>query len=254
MAVHVVIPARFASSRLPGKPLCDIAGKTMIQRVHAIALSCYDSVVVATDHIEIYDAVKAFGGNAVMTGGEHDSGTDRLAEVADRFEWPNGDIVINLQGDEPLLPSVLLNKLVEALEQDKRADIATLVTPIQTMEEYTSEHSVKAVFDEDGYALYFSRAQIPYCRDGLMALEPNLSKIAHRHIGLYAYRVASLRNFSAMGSGSPNSLENIEKLEQLRALTHKMKIKCVLVDKAPPAGVDTEEDLDRVCKVFKDQA
>ncbi|BEU04043.1 3-deoxy-manno-octulosonate cytidylyltransferase [Agarivorans sp. OAG1] len=243
--VHIVIPARYGSSRLPGKPLRDIAGKPMIWHVwQRAAESGYSSIVVATDDQQIVDAVERFGGKAVMTSREHASGSDRLAEVATKFAWDDQDIVVNLQGDEPLLDPALLVRVAQLAESATNAGLATLVSPIYAVDDLVNPNVVKAVFDQNKTAHYFSRAPIPWPRDAFAISKNAMPEGDYfRHIGLYAYRVGVLKSIPQMPA-SP--LESIECLEQLRPLQHGVEIKVAVVDKAPEHGVDTEQDLARV--------
>lgn len=235
---RIVIPARFGASRLPGKPLVDVGGKPLVVRVWENATRAgAREVVVATDDQRIRDAVEKSGGTAVMTAVEHASGTDRLAEVAEKLGWADDVIVVNLQGDEPMIPGALLIELAAALDEHPTAGIATMATPIADAADVTRPSVVKVVIDRDGFALYFSRAAIPFDRDGT-GDAPYL-----RHLGLYAYRVATLRTLSRT---ERSAYERAESLEQLRALENGIRIHVTVVDEAPPHGVDTEEDLDRV--------
>lgn len=249
-AFRVVIPARYASTRLPGKPLADIAGQPMIVRVAAAARRARtEGVWVATDDQRIAAAVRLHGFDAVMTNANHVSGTDRIAEVADLLEWDDADIVVNVQGDEPLLDPALLEAVAGALRGDPDAAMATAAHPLVDAVDFFNPNVVKVVCDVRGRALYFSRAPIPWDRDRLAdrrnALPADLP--AQRHIGLYAYRVGFLRRFGQLAA-SP--LERCESLEQLRALWHGYPIQVVNVDHAPAPGVDTPEDLERVRRLF----
>ncbi len=250
MPFKIVIPARHASSRLPGKPLLDIAGKPMILRVLERALDAgADEVWVATDHPGIAGVVEKAGGKVIVTSAEHPSGTDRLAEVATRLGWSDDTIVVNVQGDEPLIPPQLINDVAAALAADTEAAIATACHPLESAEEFFNPNVVKLVMDARGRALYFSRAAIPWARDAFAtdrsALPANLP--AYRHIGLYAYRAGFLKRYSSL---APSPLEQWEALEQLRAMAHGYPIQVMVLDHAPPAGVDTAEDLERVRRVF----
>lgn len=250
MVVRVVIPARYASTRLPGKPLVDIAGQPMIVRVAAAAQRANVSGVwVATDDERIASTVRRHGFEVVMTREDHASGTDRIAEVADRLQWDDADIVVNVQGDEPLLEPALIESVASALRGDPDAAIATAAHPLTTADEFFNANVVKVVCDSRGRALYFSRAPIPWDRDQFAerrdALPVDLP--ARRHIGLYAYRVSFLRRF---GQLAPSPLERCESLEQLRALWHGYPIQVVSVDHVPAPGVDTVEDLERVRRLF----
>ena len=253
MTFRVVIPARYASTRLPGKPLADIAGKPMVVRVaEAAAKSGADEVWVATDDPRIYDAVSADGINVVMTSVEHSSGTDRIAEVAAQLQWKDDDIVVNLQGDEPLIDPALIGQVAAALVKDTGAAIATAAHPLTDAAEFLNPNVVKVVTDINGRALYFSRARIPWHRDSdaaaKRALPDNFG--AQRHIGLYAYRVSFLKRF---GQLAPAPIEQWESLEQLRALWHGYAIHVVASAHAPAAGVDTPEDLEQVRRAFDRQ-
>jgi len=250
MPFKIVIPARHASSRLPGKPLLDIAGKPMILRVLERALGAgADEVWVATDHTGIAGVVEKAGGKVIVTSAEHPSGTDRLAEVATRLGWSDDTIVVNVQGDEPLIPPQLIGDVAAALAADTEAAIATACHPLESAEEFFNPNVVKLVMDARGRALYFSRAAIPWARDAFAsdrsALPANLP--AYRHIGLYAYRAGFLKRYSSL---APSPLEQWEALEQLRAMAHGYPIQVMVLDHAPPAGVDTAEDLERVRRVF----
>lgn len=249
----VVIPARYGSTRLPGKPLLPLAGKPMVGHVCARALaSGAQEVIVATDDSRIFDAVRAFGIPAVMTRPDHPSGTERIAEVAELRGWLDDEIIVNVQGDEPLIPPALISDLAETLTSQEQANIATLAAKIVDEAEVFNPNAVKVVLDRAGYALYFSRAPIPWYRDGFIK-EPkqipgNLPYL--RHIGLYAYRVGFLRRYCGW---PPSSLEGIESLEQLRILWQGEKIKVKVVAETPQAGVDTEADLRRIDALLKGQ-
>ncbi|MFI3137161.1 MAG: 3-deoxy-manno-octulosonate cytidylyltransferase [Methylococcaceae bacterium] len=245
-AFNVVIPARYASSRLPGKPLLAIAGKPMIAHVCERALEAdADEVVVATDDLRIFDAVSALGIKAVMTSEQHQSGTERIAEVAALCGWDDEQIIVNLQGDEPLIPASYIRDLADALAAQQQAGIATLAATIHDPEELFNPNAVKVVLNHQGYALYFSRATIPWDRDLFAKTQAHLSPLMphYRHIGLYAYRVAFLKRY-CQWPASP--LEQIECLEQLRILWQGESVLVKIVAKTPPAGVDTHADLLRV--------
>ncbi|NMG63668.1 3-deoxy-manno-octulosonate cytidylyltransferase [Azoarcus indigens] len=247
---RVVIPARHSSMRLPGKPLLDIAGKPMVVRVLERARQAGAAEIwVATDHEGIYAAVRAEGGQAIMTRPDHPSGTDRLAEVALLQGWDDGDIVVNVQGDEPLIAPELIVAVAQALAADSGASIATAAHPLKDVAEAFNPNVVKVVCDGRGRALYFSRAPIPWARDAWLAdrsaLPPGLPML--RHVGLYAYRVGFLKQYAQL---VPSPLEQWEALEQLRALWHGHGIGVVVLDEAPAAGVDTVEDLARVRQIF----
>ena len=240
MKVICIIPARYASTRLPGKPLKLIAGKPMIQRVYEQAAKAKmpDEVIVATDDNRVYQAVKDFGGRAVMTSTEHRSGTDRLAEVAKDRE--DVDVVINVQGDEPMLPPEIIDALAELFAKDGDLQMATMKCPMK-QEEYNEPGSVKVVTDLDGYALYFSRSLLPYPRN-----EAGVK--VYKHVGIYAYRRDFLLKYAAL---EPTPLELMESLEQLRALESGYRIK-VLESDFQGVGVDTPEDLARVNRLLSD--
>jgi 3-deoxy-manno-octulosonate cytidylyltransferase (CMP-KDO synthetase) len=241
---HVVIPARLAASRLPGKPLLIVGDRPLIQWVWQCArASRAASVIVATDDERIFDAARGFGAECLMTSAEHASGTDRIAEVVRAKGFAADDVVVNLQGDEPMMPAAVINEVAEALNARPHVDIATAVTPIQSLAEFLDASCVKALRARDGRALYFSRAAVPWPRDSIAAGQPARFDGAWRHIGIYAYRVRSLLQFA---SWPPTQLEEIESLEQLRALEHGMRIHLVTLAEAPPAGVDTPDDLERV--------
>lgn len=250
MSFKIVIPARHASSRLPGKPLLDILGKPMILRVLDRAREAgAEEVWVATDHQGIAQVVEAAGGQVILTGAEHPSGTDRLAEVATRLGWSDDTVVVNVQGDEPLIPPGLIGDAAAALAEDSEAAIATACHPLVSAEEFFNPNVVKLVLDARGRALYFSRAPIPWARDAFAADRSVLPAglPAYRHIGLYAYRAGFLKRYSSLAA-SP--LEQWEALEQLRAMAHGFPIRVMVLDHAPPAGVDTAEDLERVRRAF----
>jgi len=239
---HVVIPARYAASRLPGKPLLDIRGRPLIQWVWQCARdSGAASVIVATDDERIRAAAEQFGAAVAMTSTQHTSGTDRIAEVVCTQPWAADDIVVNLQGDEPLMPPAVIAQVAAGLTS--HVDIATAAAPVQGLREYLDPNCVKVVCTRDGRAMYFSRAPLPWPRDHAAAGRPTRHEGALRHIGIYGYRVRSLLKFAAW---PPTPLEGIEKLEQLRALENGMHIKVVSLAETPPAGVDTREDLERV--------
>lgn len=246
---HIVIPARFAASRLPGKPLIDVGGRPLIQWVFECARAAgAASVTIATDDERILTAACAFGADAVLTATEHASGTDRIAEVVRAKRWGADEIVVNLQGDEPLTPPAVLERVAAALHDRPEADIATVDAPITSVAEFLDPNCVKTLQARDGTALYFSRAPVPWPRDHVAAGRPTWFAGSRRHIGIYAYRVKSLLRFS---DHAPTPLERVEKLEQLRALEHGMRIQVVSLDQAPPAGIDTPEDLERVRAVLR---
>lgn len=247
---RVIIPARYASTRLPGKPLLDIAGKPMIQRVYEQACqSNAKEVVIATDDERIADCAEQFGGKVVMTSADHESGTDRLHEVVSKLGLDDDDIVVNVQGDEPLIPPKVIEQVANNLAQSS-ASIATLCEPIESIDAVFDPNAVKVVADAQGYALYFSRAPIPFARDQYTGdatkTLPELIPV-QRHIGIYAYRVSLLHDFVRWGSCP---LEKTECLEQLRAMWHGAKIHVQQAIEAPPPGVDTQADLERVRGCF----
>jgi 3-deoxy-manno-octulosonate cytidylyltransferase (CMP-KDO synthetase) len=241
----VIIPARMSSTRLPGKPLADIHGRPMLAWVHDCALACgSDEIVIATDDEVLRSAAEAFGARAVLTSDQHQSGTDRLAEVVDQLAIADDTIVVNLQGDEPLMAPELLRQVARLLAEHPEAALSTLMVPILTQEEFLDASAVKVVVNDQGEALYFSRAPIPYDRDG-QSVEGSV--LGFRHLGLYAYRAGFLRRFAH----SPMSrLESLEKLEQLRALSMGERIAIAVAERIPHAGVDTYADLERVRSVL----
>ncbi len=266
MHFRVVIPARYASSRLPGKPLADIGGRPMVIRVLERALQAgAETVVVATDDVRVQQAVEAAGYQALMTSLDHQSGTERLVEVAETLGWPDDTLVVNVQGDEPLIDPELIREAARQLVLHDDAVMATLAHPIHDHADFINPNVVKVVADEAGYALYFSRAPIPWPRDAFAAYDPTGASshsgsesfraqqaIPHaldalRHIGLYAYRAGFLRTYAGLAA-SP--LERFEMLEQLRVLWHGYRISLGMVATTPVPGVDTPEDLARVRALF----
>lgn len=242
----VVIPARYASSRFPGKPLVDVGGKPMVIRVAERALrSGAREVLVATDHPGIAAVVGDHGFTAVMTRRTHASGTDRIAEVVIRRRFPARHIVVNVQGDEPLIDPRLIAEVAQCLAKHRDADIATACTPIRDAREFSSSSIVKVVLDNRGFALYFSRAPVPFARDafarGIRALPRGLP--VYRHLGIYAYRCAFLRRFARLPDAA---IERYEALEQLRALANGYRICVAVTHRAPHPGVDTPHDLQRL--------
>lgn len=249
-AFTVVIPARYASTRLPGKPLQDIAGKPMIQHVWEQACkSSAGQVVVATDDARIKEACQGFGAQVLLTRVDHNSGTDRLAEVAAALGLAADAIVVNVQGDEPLVPPAIIDQVAANLAANPQAAIATLAEPISDVAALFNPNVVKVASDLNGLALTFSRAPLPWARDAFAADRDTLPANVpyRRHIGIYAYRAGFLHDFVAW---SPCWLENTECLEQLRALWHGVRIHVADALEAPPAGVDTQEDLDRVRRLL----
>ncbi|MDH2245017.1 3-deoxy-manno-octulosonate cytidylyltransferase [Pseudomonas sp. GD03855] len=242
----VVIPARYASTRLPGKPLRDIAGKPMIQHVwEQASKSAAQRVVVATDDPRIVEACKSFGAQVVLTRADHNSGTDRLAEVAEQLGLSDDAIVVNVQGDEPLIPPAVIDQVAANLAAHPEAAMATLAEPLADVQALFNPNVVKVLSDINGLALTFSRAPLPWARDSFAADRSQLpARVPYRrHIGIYAYRAGFLANFVSWG---PCWLEDTECLEQLRALWHGQRIHVADAVEAPPAGVDTVEDLERV--------
>lgn len=267
MDFAVIIPARYASSRFPGKPLADISGKPMVVHVAERAVkSGAAEVLVATDHPEIAAAVKQYGFKAVMTRSDHASGTDRVAEVSKRRGYPGHRIVVNIQGDEPLIAPELIREVAQNLQDHADAEVSTACHPIHDPAEFLNPNVVKVVLDSRGYALYFSRAPIPFARDaftrslaprdafsrsydsaknayagGISAIPDGLP--AFRHIGIYGYRAGFLKRYAKL---APSPLEQFEALEQLRVLWHGYKISVALTPDTAPPGVDTPEDLQRL--------
>jgi 3-deoxy-manno-octulosonate cytidylyltransferase (CMP-KDO synthetase) len=246
---RVVIPARYASSRLPGKPLADIGGRAMVLHVLERALQAgAESVVVATDDLRVQEAVESAGYQALLTSPDHQSGTERLVEVAETLGWADDVLVVNVQGDEPLIDPALIREAARQLVLHDDAVMATLAHPIHDHADFVNPNVVKVVADEAGYALYFSRAPIPWPRDAFATQQPMPHELgALRHIGLYAYRAGFLRTYAGLAS-SP--LERCEMLEQLRVLWHGHRISLGITPTAPAAGVDTAEDLARVRALF----
>lgn len=241
----VVIPARFGSSRLPGKPLLDIAGRPMVLHVCDRALeSGADEVIVATDDPRIYDRVRSEGLNAMMTRPEHANGTERIAEVCRRMNWDTETVVVNLQGDEPLVPPRLLRTIADRLERTGSVAVATLATPFSDSDDLFDPGHVKVVLNAAAHALYFSRAPIPWDRDRFHSASASgpLRYPCLRHIGIYAYTVGFLQRYTGWAE---SGLEKVEALEQLRILWHGEPISVITVDDAPEAGVDTPADLER---------
>lgn len=249
-AFTVVIPARYASSRLPGKPLQDIAGKPMVQHAWEQAKkSAASRVVIATDDARIVEACQAFGAEVLLTDAGHSSGTDRLAEVATQLQLAPDAIVVNVQGDEPLIPPAIIDQVAANLAAHPEAGIATLAEPIDSIETLFNPNAVKVSSDINGLALTFSRAPLPWARDALARSRDELPAGVpyRRHIGIYAYRAGFLHDFVAWG---PCLLEDTECLEQLRALWHGVRIHVADALQSPPAGVDTPEDLERVRRLL----
>ncbi len=246
----VVIPARYGSTRLPGKPLLNIAGKPMIFHVCQRAIEAdAEEVVVATDDQRIFDSVSDLGLKVVMTDPDHQSGTERINEVAEKLGWSEDQIVVNLQGDEPLIPPSYIKDVAFALADQCTAGIATLAATITETEEIFNPNAVKVVLNKSGYALYFSRAAIPWDRDEFPSASSTITdkKSYLRHIGLYAYTVKFLTDYCSWES---SVLETIESLEQLRILWHGQVIYVKTVAETPEPGVDTQADLDRIERIM----
>ena len=254
MSFTVIIPARYASSRLPGKPLADIHGKPMIIRVMEQAQkSSANRVIIATDHQQVFDIVKSYGGEVILTSDKHNSGTERLAEVINTYKFTDDEVIVNVQGDEPLIPPIIIDQVAENLVNYKTG-MATLAVPINSIEEAFNTGAVKVVMDKDGYALYFSRATIPWERDRFAKLndQGKIDEIGDfylRHIGIYAYRAGFIRQYIQW---KPSALEQIEMLEQLRVLWYGEKIHVAVAKEPPAIGVDTQEDLQKVRALFKE--
>ena len=248
MHITAIIPARYASTRFPGKPLADIHGKTMIQRVYerTCQAKLVDRVVVATDDERIADNVRVFGGEVCMTSADHETGTDRLAEVASML---SSDLVVNVQGDEPLIDPSMIDMAVQPLMDDATISMGTLMVAIDDVAEYLSQNVVKVVAAANGTAIYFSRAPIPCAREHTVVETATVMPfVAHKHIGLYVYRRDFLLRYASL---PVTPLETLEKLEQLRAIEHGYTIHVVEISQ-PSIGVDTPEDLEKVRKIVAD--
>ena len=246
MKVVCIIPARHESSRFPGKPLADLCGKPMIQHVYERVLKAttISYAAVATDHDEIFMTILKFGGQAIMTSPDHRSGTDRIAEAIAGLNLDPDDIVVNVQGDQPLFEPSQIDEVVRPLLDDPAVPMSTLIYKIRREEEITHPNAVKVVFDRDHFAVYFSRATIPYVRD------PGQTADYYKHHGIYAYRKGFLQQFTRLPEGT---LERLEALEQLRAIEHGYKIK-VVETPHDSVEVDTPEELARVAKIIRDRA
>ncbi|MEV3833592.1 3-deoxy-manno-octulosonate cytidylyltransferase [Aeromonas allosaccharophila] len=243
MSFVVVIPARYASTRLPGKPLADIHGKPMVQHVVEKALqSGADRVIVATDDARVQQALQSTGVEVCMTSPDHQSGTERLAEVCRHYGFAADTIIVNVQGDEPLIPPAIIRQVADNLAA-ATAPMATLSVPIKDAEEAFNPNAVKVVTDKDGYALYFSRASIPWDRDRFANSHDQIGGHYQRHIGIYAYRAGFIQRYV---DWAPSVLEQVEALEQLRVLWYGEKIHVAQALEAPPVGVDTQSDLEKV--------
>lgn len=244
MSYTIVIPARYGSSRFPGKPLADIAGKTMIERVY---LQCQQAkasqIVVATDDTRIQQVVEGFGGQVCMTSDQHESGTERIAEVIEKLGLSDDEIIVNVQGDEPFIPPAVVDQVAANLAGQSLANMSTLAVNIDDVEEALNPNAVKVVTDKDGYALYFSRSTIPYDRSRMLGTSQitDLADCYLRHIGIYAYRASFVARYIQW---QPTQLEAIEALEQLRVLWYGEKIHVDVATQEPPAGIDTPEDLE----------
>lgn len=256
MSFTVVIPARYGSTRLPGKPLADIAGKTMVQRVYQQAqLSSAERVIIATDDERVYDHARDFNAEVLMTAARHESGTDRLQEVVSQLALPDDHIVVNVQGDEPLIPPSVINQVAASLAGSDGAGIATLYEAIADYAAVFNPNVVKLTVDQQGRAMYFSRAPIPWARDQFSQADwqsagntgaPEAGRYK-RHIGIYAYRVRLLHDFVGW---SPGDLEMTERLEQLRAMENGVVIMATEACEAIPGGIDTQQDLDATRALF----
>jgi 3-deoxy-manno-octulosonate cytidylyltransferase (CMP-KDO synthetase) len=254
LSFHVVVPARYASTRLPGKPLADIAGKPMVVRVVEAALnSSAADVCVATDDERVRTAVEAHGHRAVMTRADHASGTDRIAEVVDAMGWRDEELVVNVQGDEPLIEPALIDAVADVLGKVSHGDtppMSTAAHSLTSATDFFNPNVVKVVCDAAGRAMYFSRAPMPWARDAFATdssqLPTNLGAL--RHIGIYGYRARFLRQYGRL---APSPIESIEALEQLRVLWHGHEIRVAVFDHPPQPGVDTPEDLERVRGIFR---
>lgn len=250
MSYIVVIPARYGSTRLPGKPLLDIAGKPMVQRVWEQArMSSASEVVIATDDQRIFDVALGFGAQVCMTATDHPSGTDRLQEVAAQLGCVDEQIVVNVQGDEPMIPPAVIDQVAANLAEKATAGIATLCEGIDALSELVDSNAVKVVFDKNGMALYFSRATIPWPREQFKSGQQAMPAEGrwYRHIGIYAYRTAFLHEYVTWSPAPP---EQLEQLEQLRALYNGVKIHVAPAQEQVPGGVDTQADLDTVRERF----
>lgn len=246
----IVIPARYASSRLPGKPLIDLAGKPMIQHVYERALQAEaDDVVIATDDERIASVARAFGADVVMTSPDHENGTERIAEVVAIKGWSDDTVVVNLQGDEPLIPRSLIELTAQGLLENDDAGMSSVCTPVTSAHDAFDPNVVKVVLNQRQFAMYFSRASIPWdrdlYRDGLKTVTQKMP--VYRHIGMYGYRVSFLKAYEGM---EVCPLEGTESLEQLRALWYGVGIHMAIIDQAPGHGIDTPEDAERVSAIL----
>ena len=247
----IVIPARYASSRLPGKPLIELSGKPMIQHTYERALETgVKDIVIATDDQRIFDVAKSFGADVIMTNPKHENGTERIAEVAEIKGWDKDDVLVNLQGDEPLVPKALIEQTAQGLLLNPEAGMSSICTQIENAEDAFDPNVVKVVLDCRGFAMYFSRAAIPWDRDLYKNGQDTLTQQmpVYRHIGMYGYRVSFLQEYSRM---SQCPIEQVESLEQLRALWYGVKIHMGITDTPPGHGVDTPADIERVEQLLK---
>ncbi|MHA0984461.1 3-deoxy-manno-octulosonate cytidylyltransferase [Kosakonia cowanii] len=249
MSFVVIIPARYASTRLPGKPLVDINGKPMVVHVLERAReSGAERIIVATDNEEVRAAVQAVGGEVCMTRTDHQSGTERLAEVVEKCGFSDETVIVNVQGDEPMIPPAIIRQVADNLAARRDVGMATLAVPIESAEEAFNPNAVKVVMDAQGYALYFSRATIPWDRDRFAASRETIGDSFLRHIGIYGYRAGFIRRYV---SWQTSPLEQIEMLEQLRVLWYGEKIHVDVASVVPGTGVDTPEDLVRVRQAMR---
>ncbi|WKW41002.1 3-deoxy-manno-octulosonate cytidylyltransferase [Kosakonia cowanii] len=249
MSFVVIIPARYASTRLPGKPLVDINGKPMVVHVLERAReSGAERIIVATDNDEVKVAVQAVGGEVCMTRADHQSGTERLAEVVEKCGFSDETVIVNVQGDEPMIPPAIIRQVADNLAARRDVGMATLAVPIESAEEAFNPNAVKVVMDAQGYALYFSRATIPWDRDRFAASRETIGDSFLRHIGIYGYRAGFIRRYV---SWQTSPLEQIEMLEQLRVLWYGEKIHVDVASVVPGTGVDTPEDLERVRQAMR---
>ncbi len=249
MSFVVIIPARYASTRLPGKPLVDINGKPMVVHVLERAReSGAERIIVATDNQEVMAAVQAVGGEVCMTRADHQSGTERLAEVVEKCGFSDETVIVNVQGDEPMIPPAIIRQVADNLAARRDVGMATLAVPIESAEEAFNPNAVKVVMDAQGYALYFSRATIPWDRDRFAASRETIGDSFLRHIGIYGYRAGFIRRYV---SWQTSPLEQIEMLEQLRVLWYGEKIHVDVASVVPGTGVDTPDDLERVRQAMR---
>jgi len=247
-SVKVVIPARYGSSRLPGKPLLELCGKPMFWHVVQKAVGAgftLEDVIVATDDERIVDAAEGLDIPVMLTDAKHASGTDRLNEVATAKQWADDTLIVNVQGDEPLIPSILIRQLSEFASVSPQFDICTVITPLKSLGDLNNSNLVKVALGEHNRAVYFSRSPIPYHRD-----EPESLSDIYRHIGIYAYTVKGLRSFCSFPE---SQLEKWEKLEQLRALSNGLTIGVTRFDQAPPHGIDTEQDYNNIKQIMENR-